>query len=161
MRFRAKPGLTVDQPLSSYFKLEKLDGDANIKISGNLMKLVTLEDSYDANKISENVFAGFFKDCTWMEDAGDAFVGDSETFLEDYAFKEAFSGCSSLKRAPKIPTYNINYDHIFQDMYKGCNALEEIHWESGLNPSENDWESWYPGAPRFGAPESAKVIYDL
>jgi len=40
-----------------------------------------------------------------------------------------------LKRAPKIPTYNINYDHIFQDMYKGCNALEEIHWESGLGPS--------------------------
>ena len=46
-------------------------------------------------------------------------------------------------------------------MYKGCNALEEIHWESGLGPSENDWEKWYPGAPRFGAPESAKVIYDL
>ena len=81
--------------------------------------------------------------------------------LEDYAFKEAFSGCGSLKRAPKIPTYEINYDHIFQDMYKGCNALEEIHWESGLGPSGSDWESWYPGAPRFGAPESAKVIYDM
>ena len=52
MRFRAKPGLTVDQPLSSYFNLAKEDGDANIKISGNLMKLVTLDDSSDANKIS-------------------------------------------------------------------------------------------------------------
>ena len=147
--------------MSSYFSLAKQYGDANIKISGNLMKLVTLDDSSDANKIGENVFAGFFKDWTWLEDAGDAFVGDSETLLEDYAFKEAFSGCSSLKRAPKIPTYNIKYDHIFQDMYKGCNALEEIHWESGLGPSGSDWESWYPGAPRFGAPESTKVIYDL
>lgn len=51
LRFRAKPGMTVDQPLSSYFKLAKEDGDANVKISGNLMKLVTLDDSPDANKI--------------------------------------------------------------------------------------------------------------
>ena len=65
--------------MSSYFSLAKEDGDANIKISGNLMKLVTLDDSADANKIGENVFAGLFKDCTWIEDAGDAFVGDSET----------------------------------------------------------------------------------
>ena len=43
------------------------------------MKLVTLDDSSDANQISKNVFAGFFKDCTWIEDAGDAFVGDSDT----------------------------------------------------------------------------------
>ena len=43
--------MTVDQPLSSYFKFTKRDGDANIKISGNLMKLVTLDESYDANKI--------------------------------------------------------------------------------------------------------------
>ena len=65
--------------MSSYFKFTKQDGDANIKISGNLLKLVTLDESYDANKIGENVFAGFFKDWTWIEDAGDAFVGDSET----------------------------------------------------------------------------------
>ena len=32
--------------------MTKIDGDANIKISGNLMKLVTLDDSSDANKIS-------------------------------------------------------------------------------------------------------------
>ena len=32
--------------------MTKLDGDANIKISGNLMKLTTLDDSSDANKIS-------------------------------------------------------------------------------------------------------------
>ena len=65
--------------MSSYFSLAKEDGDANIKISGNLMKLVTLDDSPDANKIGENVFAGLFKNWTWLEDAGDAFVGDSET----------------------------------------------------------------------------------
>ena len=65
--------------MSSYFSLTKEDGDANIKISGNLMKLVTLDDSPDANKIGANVFSGFFKNCTWIEDAGDAFVGDSET----------------------------------------------------------------------------------
>ena len=52
LRFRAKPGMTVDQPLSSYFSLAKEDGDANVKISGNLMKLVTLDESPDANKIS-------------------------------------------------------------------------------------------------------------
>ena len=51
LRFRAKPGVTVDQPLSSYLKFTKRDGDANIKISGNLMKLVTLDESSDANKI--------------------------------------------------------------------------------------------------------------
>lgn len=132
-----------------------------MKISGNLLKLVTLDDSYDANKIGADVFAGFFKDWTWLEDAGDAFAGDGETALEDRAFKEAFSGCSSLKRAPKIPSYEISYDHIFEDMYQGCNALEEIHWATRLGPAEHDWESWYPGAPRFGAPDSAKVIYDL
>lgn len=43
--------MTVDQPLSSYFKLAKEDGDANVKISGNLMRLVTLDESPDANKI--------------------------------------------------------------------------------------------------------------
>ena len=48
--------------MSSYFKLAKEAGDANIKISGNLIKLVTLDESIDANKIGENVFAGFFKD---------------------------------------------------------------------------------------------------
>ena len=51
MRFRAKPGIVVDQPLSSYFKLAKEDGDAKIKISGNLLRLVTLDESSDANKI--------------------------------------------------------------------------------------------------------------
>lgn len=112
-----------------------------MKISGNLLKLVTLDDSYGANKIGADVFAGFFKEWTWLEDAGDAFVGDSETALEDYAFKEAFSGCSCLKRAPKIAAFEISYDHIFQDMYQGCSALEEIHWATGLGPSKNDWES--------------------
>ena len=37
--------------MSSYFSLAKEDGDANIKISGNLMRLVTLDESSDANKI--------------------------------------------------------------------------------------------------------------
>ena len=147
--------------MSSYFKITKQDGDANIKISGNLLKLVTLDKSYDANKIGTDVFAGFFKGWTWLEDAGDALVGDSETLLDDRAFKEAFSGCSSLKRAPKIAAYETNYDHIYEDMYSGCSSLQEIHWNWSLGPAADDWEKWYPGAPRFGAPESARVIYDL
>ena len=43
------------------------------------MKLVTLDESSDANKIGTDVFAGLFKGWTWLEDAGDALVGDGET----------------------------------------------------------------------------------
>ena len=122
---------------------------------------MTLDDSPDSNKIGTDVFAGLFKGWTWLEDAGDALAGDSETMLDDYAFKEAFSGCSNLKRAPKIAACEINCDHVFQDTYSGCNSLEEMHWNYNLGPAADDWEQRYPGAPRFGAPDSAKVIYDL
>ena len=65
----------------------------------------------------------------------------------------------NLKRAPKVMSSGRDFDHIYEDMYIGCDSLQEIHWNKKLG--EDGWEEWYPGAPRFGAPASTKVIFDL
>lgn len=167
LRIRAKEGWTVTQPLSTYIRFQRLDGyegyrsDANLAIAGNLMRMVTADTSYEADRISADVFNGFFKDWTFLVDAGDATIGDGETELCDNALKEAFSGCTNLKRGPKIPTYRIEENEsCVTDIYKGCDSLREIHWNSGL-PDSDYWKESYPGAPRFGAPDSCEVIYDL
>lgn len=55
-----------------------------------------------------------------------------------------------------------DFDHIYYNMYHGCTSLKEIHWNRELADKE-DYYIWWemPGAPRFGAPASTKVIFDL
>lgn len=146
IRIRAKPGVYVQGKVIDYFKMYKVGGmglfGSTLKLTGDLWKLYTLDNDASPDTTAYT-FEKLFYAATWLEDAGDATVGGTvdsngtELIFGDYAFHQTFTGCRNLKRAPKIMSKMAEFDHIYEDMYTGCGALQEIHWNREL---EDKWQ---------------------
>lgn len=96
-------------------------GTVEVKVGGNVMSLIK-PDYLDDVKISTSLNRLFYNE-TRITDASN--LNLPATILDvDSVYSNMFSGCTKLKKAPKLPATTIRYN-CYGGMFNGCTALTD------------------------------------
>ena len=125
---------------------------AKAKVYGKLAKSLTSEFAASSQ---EYKLEHMFSDSTSLVDVSELNLND--IIISTGCYESMFSGCTSLKSAPKLPATTLA-NNCYNSMFKGCTKIIELHYPKSI---ENDSTfKNLDGSPNFGA-INAKVHYDL
>lgn len=101
--------------------------DGTMSVSGNIMGLLSADDSDDV-QVSSYCFCSLFRGCSSLLDAGELRL-PAKT-LADSCYSSMFVKCSSLKTAPKLLPATVLSPFCYGFMFNYCTSLTtapEIH----------------------------------
>ena len=125
---------------------------AKAKVYGKLAKSLTSEFAASSQ---EYKLEHMFSDSTSLVDVSELNLND--IIISTGCYESMFSGCTSLKSAPKLPATTLA-NNCYNSMFKGCTKITELHYPKSI---ENDSTfKNLDGSPKFGA-DNATVYYDL
>ncbi len=135
---------TFSKDYSNYYHVEFSDGAPSVRVSGNIMSLLSRDLS--ATTMPEHAFDHLFDSCSAVTDASDLklpdFVSAScysrmfykctkltgapalpATTLAEYCYSEMFMECKLLTTAPALPAMKLA-DYCYQSMFYNCSSLK-------------------------------------
>jgi len=92
-------------------------------VYGNIMSLVLGESFVNSTVVHENAFRGIFKGNENIETHPMYELYLPATTLAKNCYYEAFSGCTSLTKAPELPA-TVMVEGCYEKMFEGCKSLE-------------------------------------
>lgn len=112
------PSTLYAETLSPYCYFHMFQGGSSLKIAP-VIKAVKISSG------EEQLCCSFmFSGCTSLETVQDVLFAE-ETALRPNICVEMFSGCTSLKKAPALPSMNLQTE-CYKGMFKSCTSLTDV-----------------------------------
>lgn len=115
----------------------------NCNLKGNAMSLIYADDAVN-NKANRgyNVFFQLFQNCTTIIEVSDTFLPATTLSYHDYQYM--FSGCTNLRKAPKLPATTLSA-YCYEGMFRNCSSLEEAPALPAKSLRENSYSEMFSG----------------
>ena len=118
--FRAKEDNTaIARDFDNYLQFTTTQYSKNVKVSGNIMSLLSPEFS-QMRSVGSYCFFNLFYNCENISDCGSLTL--PATTLDSYCYIGMFTGCTSLTQAPALPATTLA-PYCYNSMFQGCNSL--------------------------------------
>lgn len=139
----------------------EFDSTANINVSGNIMSLL-YEDNFEDKTVfpdnSKYAFNHLFIANKHLCSAEKLIL--PATTLTEGCYRFMFSGCSSLKVAPKLPATTLA-NNCYWGMFNSCTSLNNITMLATDISASNCLEEWVSGVAATGTFKKAASMTSL
>ncbi len=108
---------TFSKDYSNYYHVEFSDGAPSVRVSGNIMSLLSRDLS--ATTMPEHAFDHLFDSCSAVTDASDLKLPD---FVSASCYSRMFYNCTELTGAPALPATTLA-EYCYSQMFRECKLL--------------------------------------